>query len=212
MKCDNCDNEAVVHEVVIKGGKKIEKHLCQQCAKGEGVVIQAVQTPITKLLSQYIAAQGAASKSEAAACCPACGTTYGQFRHAGVLGCPLCYQAFEAQLSPLLQRAHEGGTHHVGKAPIRRPQRPPAPGHPSSPAHAATGEQPPPAAKPVVDDIERRQRVAMLRKRLEQAVSLEQYEKAARLRDEIRAWESGQAPQRSSPDDPPASDPGGATP
>jgi protein arginine kinase activator len=29
MKCDNCNKTATVHLTEIKGGKKIEKHLCE---------------------------------------------------------------------------------------------------------------------------------------------------------------------------------------
>ena len=32
MKCDNCNKTATVHLTEIKHGKKIEKHLCEQCA------------------------------------------------------------------------------------------------------------------------------------------------------------------------------------
>jgi hypothetical protein len=32
MKCDKCNKTATVHLTEIKSGKKIEKHLCEQCA------------------------------------------------------------------------------------------------------------------------------------------------------------------------------------
>ena len=37
-----------------------------------------------------------------------------------LLGCANDYTVFERDLTPLLQRAHEGATHHVGKVPARR--------------------------------------------------------------------------------------------
>jgi len=49
--------------------------------------------------------------------CPNCGMTFNVFKHKGLLGCETCYHAFERVLTPLLSRAHEGGTHHTGKCP-----------------------------------------------------------------------------------------------
>jgi protein arginine kinase activator len=63
-------------------------------------------------------------------------------------------------LSTLLERAHEGATHHIGKVPRR----------------AGAGEQ--------------RQALLMrMRKQLNDAVIDEDYERAARLRDDIRRFE-----------------------
>ena len=38
--------------------------------------------------------------------CSACGQTYAEFQKSGLLGCPVCYDAFAAQLGPLLKRLH----------------------------------------------------------------------------------------------------------
>ena len=44
MKCDNCNNPATVHLTEIKHGKKIEKHLCEQCAaQNEGLPVKATR-------------------------------------------------------------------------------------------------------------------------------------------------------------------------
>ena len=83
-----------------------------------------------------------------------------QFREQSLLGCADCYKAFETPLAPLLERAHESGTHHVGKMPRR----------------AGSGEQ-------------RQALLTRMRKRLAEAVAGEDYELAARLRDEIRRYE-----------------------
>lgn len=163
MNCDTegCPNEATVSETVIRGGKRVEKHLCEQCARKQGLVVQQ-HVPISELLSKFVVQQsgGAAKSAEKSAHCPSCSMTWAQFRQNGVLGCAECYRAFESDLSPLIERAHEGGTHHVGKAPRR-----------------AGGA----AAAQVVQT-----RLAAIRRELEQAVATEQYERAARLRDELR--------------------------
>ena len=43
---------------------------------------------------------------------------YAQFRTTGRLGCPGDYEAFHAELEPLLERVHRG-TRHAGKVPAR---------------------------------------------------------------------------------------------
>src|ERR1043165_1989309 len=132
MKGDQCEQEATVHELRVVGGKKVERHLCERCARKQGIATQAQAGAITpemlqKLMqaSQKSGAEAAPAAGGAAAAvvrtdtCPNCGIGYAEFRQAGLLGCPDCYKAFESQLGPLLERAHEGGTHHVGKAPLR---------------------------------------------------------------------------------------------
>lgn len=155
MKCDRCDNEATVHEVTVQKGQKVEKHLCEECAKNEGIAVQS-HHPITEILSKFVIAQGGESKRADA--CPECGLAYGEFRQNGLLGCPACYEAFESQLGPLLERAQEGGSHHIGKAPRR------------------SG-----------GSLDRGQMVAALRKQLSEAIAAEHYEKAAQIRDRLRS-------------------------
>jgi protein arginine kinase activator len=203
VKCDKCANEATVHEVTIRSGKKVERHLCEQCAKGEGLPVQSAHASITQVLGQYIAQQAAGAASQAPTAgateapkvtqCPTCATTYAQFRHDGLLGCPDCYAAFEIQLGPLLERAHEGGTHHVGKMP-RRVSAPALPGGPGpvpplprihGPAPSAPAPMPAAGAREEPDK-ERAKRTELLRRKLAEAVAAEQYEAAAKLRDELR--------------------------
>ncbi len=156
-KCDRCDNEATVHETTIKDAQQVERHLCENCAREEGIVIQG-HAPINELITKFVLSKvGSATPEKRAGACPECGMTFADFRQQGLLGCPACYDAFDVQLSPLIERAHEGGTHHAGKAPKR--------------AGAGAGE--------------RQQRLMALRKQLSDAIAAEEYEKAANLRDEL---------------------------
>ena len=88
--------------------------------------------------------------------CPMCGLKFVEFRNTGRLGCPHDYQAFRDELVPLLESIH-GEAKHSGKSP-RRP----------SPSTASQAE------------------LITLRHRLKQAVSKEDYEEAARVRDQIK--------------------------
>ena len=159
MKCDNCNKTATVHLTEIKGGKKIEKHLCEQCAaQNEGLPVKS-HMPINELLTNFVMAHQGLQK-ESGTGCENCGITWAEFRQNGLFGCATDYVTFERDLTPLLQRAHEGATHHVGKVPARK---------------GGTGVP----AKRQVD-------VTRLRKDLQRAVESEDYERAAKLRDQIR--------------------------
>lgn len=92
--------------------------------------------------------------------CPTCNLSVDDFRRINQLGCSDCYQTFRTDIHPLLRRLH-GASRHVGKVPLK--------------SHAKTR-------------IERQ--VQQLRDQLQQAIDVENYEEAARLRDEIRALES----------------------
>ena len=91
--------------------------------------------------------------------CPHCGIKFVDFRNSGRLGCPLDYETFREDLMPLLENIH-GEVKHCGKTPRRYPQ-----------------------AKKTEAEL------TQLRTRLKQAVTREDYEEAARLRDRIKQVE-----------------------
>ncbi len=162
-KCDHCDRPATLHSVEVVKGQKVEKHLCDAHAAEEGLTVKAVHTPINELLTNFVkrhSGQATTAVTEELVC-DNCGLSFTKFREKSVLGCPACYSAFERPLGPLLERAHEGGSHHIGKVPRR----------------AGAGE-------------ERQHRLTSMRKRLDEAVASEDYELAARLRDDIARYES----------------------
>ena len=165
-KCDNCNKQpATVHLTEIKNGKKIEKHLCEQCAaQNEGLPVKS-HTPINELLTNFVMAHSGLQKEAVGGACDNCGITWAEFRKGGLLGCEQDYTLFEKELTPLLQRAHEGATHHLGKVPAR-----------------AGG-----SGVPIKQQID----IAKLRKDLARSVEAEDYERAAKIRDQIRVAEGG---------------------
>ncbi len=163
MKCDKCDQPATVHLIEIVNGKKIEKHLCEQHATEDGVAVKMSAAPINELLEKFVLKHSPSQEADEVQACADCGMTWEQFRKRGLLGCPGCYAAFDDALMPLLERAHEGGNCHIGKAP----------------RCAGTDEL-------------RQQRLMQLRRELEQAVASEEYEKAAGLRDQVNQLERDQ--------------------
>ena len=91
--------------------------------------------------------------------CADCGIKFVEFRNSGRLGCSHDYDHFASEIVPLLESIH-GDTRHGGKSPRRGTDRPP--------------EQ---------------TELLTLRRKLQEAVTDEAYESAAKLRDRIRQLE-----------------------
>jgi len=155
---------------------------CQRCPKQACYHITEVLAPeqveelhlcedcAKKHLYEPPAAEKKAGKAAATADDPAdlggkqcddCGIKFVEFRNTGRLGCPHDYDAFREELLPLLENIH-GDTKHAGKSPRRLPK---------AKAHQAE--------------------LSQLRRRLQQAVTDEAYEEAARIRDRIKELEEG---------------------
>jgi protein arginine kinase activator len=162
--CDHCgEKDAVVHLTQVVNNEITTSHLCEECAAEKGLEPGA---PVGNLpLADFLAKMGGGDPSSLGAMdddlsCPFCGLTAGDFKEVGRLGCPQCYSTFEIHLRGLLRRVH-GGTQHVGKVYL------------------------PP--DPTVS--EREKQLETLRRKLERAVETEDFERAAELRDQIRALE-----------------------
>ena len=160
--CQACKKRpATVHLTdITPEGEKRERHLCERCAQEQGITPKAqAHVPIHELLAGLVTSK-ASIQQLADLACPHCGLTFVEFRNNGLLGCPRDYDAFEKALIPLIERAHEGSSHHIGKVPTRL-------GTPRS----------------TENDLIR------LKRRLTRAVEDEQYEEAAKLRDRIAMLE-----------------------
>jgi len=115
--CQKCKKQpATIHLTEIINNEKIERHLCQDCAREEGIAIKA-QISLQDILSGMLAAHDAA-EHYAHLKCPDCGLTYAEFRSQGRLGCPHDYEAFAEPLAEILEKVH-GATEHAGKVPAR---------------------------------------------------------------------------------------------
>jgi protein arginine kinase activator len=173
--CQSCNQrEAKIHFTELKDGKKTEMHLCEHCAQEKNMILA-----FPSLLSTLVKGGTERSESEAVpATCPGCGLAYAEFKAKGRLGCPQCYTAFAPVLVPLLEKVHSHST-HKGRRPLHQPAPEPA-AEPSPAAEAPASPVPEPRP------IDERTR---LRLALQDAVEAEDYERAAELRDEIRALE-----------------------
>jgi len=162
--CQICKkNVATVHLTEIIKDKKREIHLCEECAgKQKGVAFKSHQFSISDLLSGLVNSQAAQEIAKMSQIkCPICGLSYLDFRQHGRLGCGTDYTVFKEGLMPLLEKIH-GGTEHMGKIPT------------------SSGEA-----------REMSKELLELRQALKRAVETEDYEAAAKFRDQIQALEEG---------------------
>lgn len=110
-------------------------------------------------VKQFVGNVGLVTSDLAKLGCPDCGIKFMDFRKIGRLGCPYDYIVFRAGILPLLDRVHRA-THHTGKRP-----------------------------KFLRTPVETHNDIRGLRHQLKQAITSEDYERAARLRDLIRTKE-----------------------
>lgn len=186
MICECGEHEAVIHETVIVNGVHTERHLCESCARRAGLLTGSGTLTPAGAIAAAVAAQATTTPraSAPAGVCPSCGTTFAEFKQHGLLGCAGCYGTFSRQLGPLLERAHEGGTHHVGKAPT----------------HAIDAEKRQHAEERRRERAARQEKLESLRRDLDRAVREELYEQAASIRDELRRLQAGESGHPSSDD------------
>ena len=161
MQCDICgNNQATVHLTEIIDEKMTELHLCEECAQKKGTQMES-HFGLADLLAGLadLGGQFAKTKKETKIKCVRCGLTYEDFKKVGRLGCGECYQAFREALTPLLKRIH-GSTQHYGKSPKR-----------------------------IAKVVKPKTNLQALKEKLQRAIQLEEFEEAAKLRDNIREVE-----------------------
>ena len=159
MLCEVCNQRrASIHYLEKVNSHVQEMHLCEECARDKGGPPKT-HFQIADLLAGLADIEIPVSvKRGAPQNCSGCGLAYEEFRKTGRLGCGRCYEAYRDSLAPLLKRIH-GSSVHAGK----RPPGTPVTGNAGAPRGLST-----------------------LRMRLDQAIQNEEYEEAARIRDEIR--------------------------
>ncbi len=167
MLCEKCQKRpATVYMTKIINGEKTESNLCEICAQ-ENQHFAFGFNPnfiLQNIFADFFDnAHSAAGSVKIAGNkplhCDNCGFSEKHFARMGRLGCSRCYDIFAPKLDPLLKRVH-GNSRHTGKVPGR------------------TG-----------GTLVVRKQIDNLRQALHQSISKEEYEEAARLRDEIRKLE-----------------------
>lgn len=158
MLCEECGkNTATVSITLATGNGTSTRHLCPECVKK--MELSLVKGDIQSFLSSIMSVLGKEKKEDVpSVTCSGCGLSYAEFEHSGRLGCAQCYRDFSAQLKPALQKIH-GRTQHAGRVPKTFVP------HPADELNA---------------------RILKLRQLMDEAVAVENFEDAAKYRDELR--------------------------
>ena len=166
MKCERCkQNEAVFFYEESVNGQARKLALCADCAAQLGLKQElgaSLFSPFQSFGGDLFDGFFGFSPKLAPRSdkrCPDCGTTWSEIARAGKVFCPGCYHTFEKELEPTLRSLHGAATHT---------------GHVPQQSRALK---------------ERNERLHALREALQNAIAEEDFEKAASLRDEIRAME-----------------------
>ena len=162
MKCQRCAKPATYHITDIERGKPREFHFCDEHARLH--LAPPEETPssdmaVGELAKKLISSAPGAAREPSAAdkqACPRCEITFLEFRNTGRLGCPHDYEVFRDELMPLLENIHDE-TRHAGKVPRRAPH-----------------------------NSQKQTTLIQLRNDLKRMIAAEDYEAAARIRDQIK--------------------------
>lgn len=159
--CEECGEREANYTIAVMMGEQVtHRQLCSVCMAKMNMNLTTgnLKQLLSGLMNSIVHRQEDREGVESgdAPVCERCGTTFDAFEKTGRLGCAQCYQAFREQLAPMLRQLH-GHLQHTGR-------------------------------KLLNDEDAQRQRAACerLNAQLTQAVEQEDFETAARLRDELR--------------------------
>ena len=171
MLCDHCHkNEATIHMTNIINNQKTEQHLCSACATE---LQQAGKlSPYSSFMNDMwdnnfftndffknMVYPDNLLKAHQSKRCPQCGITYDEFNRVGKFGCGQCYETFNSEINPLLERI-QGSSEYEGTIPSRG-----------------------------TNVFKAKYEVKQVRRQLDTAIQAENFEEAAILRDKIKNLE-----------------------
>ncbi|MDF2952629.1 MAG: hypothetical protein K0S18_2212 [Anaerocolumna sp.] len=171
MLCDKCKkNEAKVYYTEIVNGEKSEQHLCEECATEltsfqMGASILNPETSLGSLLSTILGNYHGNPAQEKERTgkelhCDKCGMTYSEFLRVGRFGCDHCYDSFDKVLEQSIRNI-QGSDAHTGKKPKDFESK----------------------TDKIIKEMPEIDKLSI---RLQDAIEKEEFEEAARLRDQIR--------------------------
>ena len=170
MKCQICNiNDAQIVFTQIVDNEKLVMQICSDCARDKGLSIEfeTADVPDHTHDNPFDAMiennQKITESNEEVPdiTCPSCGLTYKDFKSSGLFGCDNCHVAYGKHIKDILIKIHGFAVHE-------------------STEHKKTSPR-----------AETRDELKQLRSSLEHCVSIEEYEKAAELRDKITELQKG---------------------
>lgn len=178
MLCEKCKiREANIKYTEIVNGVKTEHNLCSHCAKemdfGQYTALLDGEFPLGKLLSGLLGLETDTEETDARArvVCPTCGTSFDDFVENSRFGCPDCYGVFDLFIKDKIKQL-QGSEEHKGRHP----------------KYMRSQKKEIQVSEGTVQNTENsgETRVYHLEAELKAALKREDYQEAARLRDEIR--------------------------
>ena len=158
MICQKCGKQpATTHLKQVINGIAHEEYLCSQCADNEGTFFSIGSDLGTDSLFDALFSGGRQTVSGSRVTCPLCGSSSRDIQRSGKAGCAKCYDVFRTELKTAAYRIH-GGARHVGRAPGNHRE-----------------------------EMERQAKLDDLKERQRKAIDAQDFELAAKLRDEIKA-------------------------
>lgn len=168
MLCDKCHKrEAKIYYTEIVNGVKKEQYLCEECAAEattfyvdeNGKKESTIGGLLSTILGNYYSENSNASEGEEVRC-DKCGMPYNEFLRYGVFGCGTCYKSFAPYLEKCFKNI-QGADVHVGKKPKNMEE----------------------STDSVIKGLSE---LEVLSIKLQDAVEKEEFEQAAKYRDQIR--------------------------
>lgn len=170
MLCEKCrKNEAKINLVTVINGQKHEIWLCESCVKDISSIPffssigQSSNFPFQGMISEVLSnidnKINIDNNKIKETVCSNCGLTYDQFKKLGKLGCTECYKEFKIVLDPKI-KSLQAGVKHIGKIPKTKGK-----------------------------ELVQMRKLKDLKQEMQQLITLEEYEKAAVVRDEIKKLE-----------------------
>ncbi|MBN2073637.1 MAG: UvrB/UvrC motif-containing protein [Actinobacteria bacterium] len=174
MKCDFCKrNDATIHLIRVQNDKIEKVNICEECARdfsffSEKDFYRDLTSILFKIFSVEAREQGMNVsrkkvfknlKFSSNSACPFCGVDLKNVKKMGMLGCPHCYQEFKEVLLPVIKKLHDR-IEYRGKVPSTTSYR-----------------------------LKLEKSLRDLRSQLKKEIIVENFEKAAIIRDEIKQLE-----------------------
>lgn len=163
MLCQSCgQNQATTHIKTIINGELAEVSLCRECAQklGYNSFFGNFGMDFDKFLGSLMSGSESDRILKSRKRCNCCGSTFEEIAKSGKVGCANCYDVFYDELLPSIQRIH-GKTVHIGKL-----------------------------AKSAGSEVKMKNTLTKLKEELTAAIKEQEFEKAAKLRDQIKELEA----------------------
>ena len=162
MRCDICnDRDAVICVEQVIMGRQAQVHLCEACAHERGLHTGGdhIGMSVQNFIAEIKAATDLIQQQLDPRACPVCGTGIYHIRKYHSVGCPECYNFFRTDIKDIMGHVGIMG-HYSGSVPLRLAQ-----------FRSALSER------------------KQLQQKLDECLSIEDYEGAALYRDQLKKLE-----------------------